>query len=175
MSTWKSDGAHSRLGVKVKHLMVSTVYGEFKSFEVTLSSKNDDFDDSSVSFVADANSIFTNNDARDGHLKSADFLDTEKFKTIEFVSTAFKKIDDSKYEIKGDLHLRGVKKEITFTANLTGKGNAMDKSELVAFEIEGVINRMDFGVSWNSAIETGGVVVSENVWFNGAFELKKTD
>ncbi len=172
MSTWKLDSAHSRLGFKVKHLMVSTAVGEFKKFDATIESNSDSFENATVSFTGDATSISTNNEQRDGHLKSPDFLDVEKHPTITFTSTSFKKTGDATFEVTGDFTMKSVTKQITFNATLTGLGKAMDGAPLAGFELTGSINRMDFGATWNAALETGGVVVSEMVAFDANLEFK---
>ena len=173
MSTWNIDGAHSEIGFKVKHLMVSTVKGSFKTFSGALTADDDNLTNAKVSFEADAASITTNNDMRDGHLKAADMFDAEHFPKITFVSKSFTKKEGTEYAVVGDFTMKGVTKEITLNATFNGFGHGMDGKRVASFEIGGMINRMDYGVSWNSALETGGVAVSPEVTLMMDVELKE--
>eukprot|EP01136_Pigoraptor_vietnamica_P042243 Opistho-1_new@16169 len=116
MSTYKIDAAHSEITFKVKHLMITNVTGNFNQFDATLESEAADFSDAAISFEADTNSISTNNDQRDGHLKSEDFFAAEKFPKLSFVSTSFSKLSDSEYLLKGNLTIRDNSKPPMYSA-----------------------------------------------------------
>ncbi len=171
MSNWNIDTAHSDIGFKVKHLMVSTVKGFFGSFKGSLKTDDDNFTNAVASFEADVASISTNNAQRDGHLKSGDFFDIEKFPTISFVSTSFTKKEENKYSVAGNFTMKGVTKEVTIDAVSNGIVTVAEGKRMISLEISGVINRQDFGVSWNAALETGGVAVSNEVWLSANLEL----
>ena len=172
MSTWNIDHAHSVIGFKVKHLMVSTVTGEFKNFEGTLTSTDDSFADAKVQFTAMADSISTRYDMRDGHLKSADLFDVEKFPTITFVSKSIAK-SDTGFTVVGDISMRGVTKEITLGVLSDGIGHDMEGNRVAGFDLSGSLDRQDFGVSWNKVLETGGVAVSDMVTLDIHVEVKE--
>ena len=163
MSTFKIDPAHSEITFKVKHLMITNVTGSFSKFDATMESSKDDFSDASISFEADVNSISTNNEQRDAHLKSADFFHAEKFPKITFKSTSLEKQNDSDYVLKGDLTIFGVTRPVSL--NVHYEGSAVDPwgQNKAGFEIEGKIKRSDFGLKWNALTEAGGAVVSDDV------------
>ncbi len=172
MSTWNLDKDHSTVGFKVKHLMVSTVRGSFTDFEGTIISKDDSFENSSISFRAQTKSITTGNEMRDGHLHSPEFFDTEKFPTISFTSKSCMKKGDS-FEVVGDLTMKGVTKEVILAVTSEGIGAGMDGGRVAGFDITGTINRQDFGLSWNKVLETGGVIVSDTVTLDIHVEAKE--
>ncbi|MFO0434269.1 MAG: YceI family protein, partial [Sphingobacteriaceae bacterium] len=164
-TNWKIDNSHSKLGFSVTHLMVSETEGKFKIYEGTVSSKSDlDFTDASIDFSVDVNSINTDDEKRDGHLKSPDFFDAANHPKITFKATSMKPTKvKTTYVLEGDLTMRGVTKKVKLTAIGTSKtvkdpwGNVK-----YAFKILGKVNRKDFGLNWNAAIENG-VVVGEEV------------
>jgi polyisoprenoid-binding protein YceI len=163
MATYKIDAAHSEITFKVKHLVISTVSGNFSKFDATMESSKEDFSDASISFEADVNSISTNNEQRDAHLKGADFFHAEKYPNITFKSTSFEKQSDSDYILKGDLSIFGNTKPVSL--NVEYGGNVIDPwgQNKAGFEIEGKIKRSDFGLKWNALTEAGGAVVSDEV------------
>jgi polyisoprenoid-binding protein YceI len=174
---WKVDASHSKLGFSVVHLAVSETEGKFKVFNGTAASKTEmDFTDAKIDFTADAASINTEDEKRDGHLKSPDFFDVEKFPTITFKSTSMKPTGKgaTSYVLEGDLTMHGVTKKVKFTAIGAAKtvkdpyGNIKN-----GFKVSGTINRKDFGLGWNAALEAGGVVVSEEVKIDLNIELNK--
>ena len=170
MSTWNLDQMHSTIGFKVKHLMISTVKGQFNDFNGTVTTNDDTFESASVNFTAQSNSINTNNTDRDGHLKSPELFDAEQFPTLSFTSTSFTK-NGEEFDVMGDLTIKGVTKQVAFKAKLGGIIMGMYGKRVAAFELSGKINRMDFGVAWNAALEAGGVVVSEEVILDIEAEL----
>lgn len=168
---WVLDSAHSELLFKVKHLMISNVKGEFKKFNMEIS--GDDFRTSNFKVVVDSSSIYTNNDDRDTHLKSADFFDAENHKEITFVSTRISSKDDENYTLTGLLTIKDVSKEITLDVEYGGSSKDPWGNEKAGFSVIGKINRSDFGLKWNAALETGGVLVSEEVKINAEIQLLK--
>lgn len=174
MATWKLDTNHSEVKFKVKHLVVSTVTGNFNTFSATVESNNDKFADAKISFEADVNSIDTKNENRDGHLKSPDFFDAASHPKITFTSKSFKQKKDDEYELVGDLTIRGTTKEVklavTYNGTVKGFGGSFD---VAAFEITGKINRQDYGLKWSALTESGGVVVSDEVKFEILAEFIK--
>ncbi len=174
MTTWNIDPVHSEIGFKVKHLMVSTVKGKFDEFSGTAVTADDSFVDAKISFEANVASITTHQAQRDEHLRSSDFFDAEHFPKLTFVSKSFTKTGDNAFALVGDFTMRGVAKEITLSAIFNGIAtNPMNNIRVAAFDVSGKINRMDFGVKWNAAVEAGGVVVSEDVAFDIGIELKE--
>ncbi len=163
MATYKIDQAHSEITFKVKHLVISTVSGSFSKFDATMQTNNEDLSDASISFEADVNSISTNNEQRDTHLKSADFFHSEKFPKITFQSTSFQKQDDNDYILKGDLTIFGITKPVTLDVEYGGAVVDPWGQNKLGFEIEGKIKRSDFGLKWNALTEAGGAVVSDDV------------
>ena len=174
---WKVDGSHSKLGFSVTHLMVSETEGKFKVYEGSVNSKSEmDFTDAKIEFTADVASINTEDDKRDGHLKSADFFDAAKYPKITFKSISMKQSGKSKttYILTGDLTMHGVTKKVTLTAVGASKvmkdpyGNIKN-----GFKVTGTLNRKDFGLTWNMALESGGVIVSDEVKIDINIELNK--
>jgi polyisoprenoid-binding protein YceI len=163
MSTYKIDAMHSEIHFKIRHLMITNVTGSFSKFEGTMETSKDDFSDAKISFSAEVASINTNNAQRDGHLISADFFDAEKYPEIKFISTGITKKNDEDYKLSGNLTIRDVTKPVDLDVTFGGTMNDMYGQSKAGFEITGKINRKDFGLSWNAATETGGVVLSEEV------------
>ena len=174
---WKVDASHSKLGFSVTHLMVSETEGKFKVYEGSVSSKSEmDFTNAKIEFSADVASINTEDEKRDGHLRSPDFFDAEKFPKIIFKATSMKPSGKSKttYILAGDLTMHGVTKKVTFTA--VGATKIMKDpygNIKYGFKVTGNINRKDFGLTWNMALEAGGVIVSEDVKIDLNIELNK--
>jgi polyisoprenoid-binding protein YceI len=144
-------------------MMFTNVSGKFNSFEATVSNEDDKFETSVVSFSADATSIDTNNSDRDNHLRSADFFDVENFKTLSFVSTGIKKIDENNFLVTGDFTIKDVTKPITLEVEYSGLMKDPWGNTKAGVSLSGKINRKDFGLTWNAALETGGVLVGEDV------------
>ncbi|ALL04303.1 hypothetical protein AQ505_01605 [Pedobacter sp. PACM 27299] len=169
---WSLDPTHSELQFKVKHLMITTVTGSFNSLTASLSSDADDFENAKVTFEAELNSIDTGNTDRDNHLKSADFFDAEQFPKMTFTSSSFDK-DGSDYVLKGDLTVKGITKPIKLNVEFGGIATDPWGNTKAGFTISGKINRTDFGLTWNAALETGGVMVSEDVRILGELQFVK--
>lgn len=163
---WVTDPTHSEIGFKVKHMMFTNVSGKFSKFDATIESENNDFENSKIEFTGAIDSITTGNADRDTHLLSPDFFDAAQFPEIKFSATSFSKINEGEYELVGDLTLHGVTKSINLAAEYGGLMKDPWGNTKMAFSLEGKINRKDWGLNWNSALETGGVLVSEEVRLN---------
>jgi polyisoprenoid-binding protein YceI len=170
---WTLDPTHSELLFKVKHLMISNVKGEFRKFSAEIFANENDFTKSSIDVKIDSASIFTNDESRDGHLKSADFFDVENYPELKFKGTSFKKIDDENYKLKGDLTIKGVSREVTLDVEFGGVNKDPWGNEKAGFSLNGKINRKDFGLNWNAALETGGVLVSDEVKLSAEVQFVK--
>jgi len=170
---WVIDPQHSEINFKVKHLMITNVKGEFKNFSGDVLTSGDDFDNASITVHIDASSIFTNSDDRDTHLKSPDFFDVEHFKEITFVSKSFKKISDDEYKLVGDLTIKDVTNEVSFDVEFGGINSDPWGNVKAGFSMEQKINRKDWGLTYNAVLETGGVLVGEEVKINIEVELLK--
>jgi polyisoprenoid-binding protein YceI len=168
---WTLDAAHSEVSFKVKHLMISNVKGEFKNVTATIEGK--DFTNDKVQASIEAASIFTNNTDRDNHLRSADFFDAEHYPAITFESNSFKKLDDENYKLTGFLTIKGVRKEVSLDVEFGGINKDPWGNEKAGFSIEGKINRKDWGLNWNAALETGGVLVSDEVKIQAEVQFVK--
>ncbi|MBD3636951.1 MAG: YceI family protein [Crocinitomicaceae bacterium] len=155
---WAIDPSHSEIGFKVIHMMISSVKGHFKSFEATVEATEDDFSDAKVKVSIDADSIYTNNEDRDNHLKSDDFLNAEKYPKITFESTSF----DGK-KLVGDLTIRDITKQVELKVEHNGTAVDGYGQTKAGFEIRGEINRKDFDLKWDQVTEAGNVVVSDMV------------
>ena len=173
MTTWKVDQSHSEIKFKVKHLVVSTVTGQFTSFSGTVDAGKPDFSDAKISFEADVNSINTKNEQRDGHLKSADFFDAANYPKLTFVSKSITKKSDNEYVVAGDITIRGTTKEISLNVTYNGTTKGFGGVDVAGFEITGKLNRFDFGLHWNALTEAGGIVVSDEVKLEISAELNK--
>ncbi|HWJ30244.1 MAG TPA: YceI family protein [Flavisolibacter sp.] len=170
---WKIDPTHSEILFKVKHLMITTVTGSFKQFDLTVDTETEDFATAKkIVFTADINSIDTNNEQRDNHLKSADFFNAEEYAQLRFVGT--------KYEVKGDeaklhgeLTIKGITKPLT--VNVEFGGTVVDPygQEKAGFTVNGKISRKEFGLTWNAVTEAGSVVVSDEIKIHAEVQLVK--
>lgn len=163
---WKIDTTHSNIGFKIKHMMFTNVKGNFNSYSASVEMPESNFEKAKLTFEADASSINTNNADRDNHLKSVDFFDAEQFPTVKFESTNIAKKSDNGYAITGNLTMHGVTQPITLNAEYSGLMKDPWGNTKLALSLEGKVNRKDWGLNWNSALESGGVLVSENVNFD---------
>lgn len=170
---WVLDPTHSEILFKVKHLMITNVKGEFRKFGAEVLTDGNDFTTASVNVTIDAGSVFTNNEDRDNHLKSADFFDSENFKELSFKATSLKKVDDDEYKLNGLLTIKGVTNEVSLNVEFGGINKDPWGNEKAGFSIEGKINRKDWGLNWNAALETGGVLVSEEVKISAEVQFVK--
>ncbi|MCF2491840.1 YceI family protein [Dyadobacter chenhuakuii] len=161
-TTWVIDPTHSEVQFKVKHLVISTVTGAFKTFEGSVETETEDFEGATVLFSADINSIDTNQAQRDEHLKSADFFDAANHPKLTIKGTLAKKGDES-YTLKGDLTVKDVTKPVEFAVEYGGNMTDFYGNNKSGFEITGKINRKEFGLEWSAVTEAGGVVVGDDV------------
>lgn len=161
---WSIDKAHSSIGFKIRHLMISHVNGSFKTFDGSIYTTGKDFTTAVIDVFIDATSIVTGDDARDEHLKGADFFDTQSHKQITFTSSTIGKADSGgNHELWGELTMRGVTKNIKLDVEFGGIAKDPYGQEKAGFTVTGKINRSDWGLVWNGAIETGGLVVSDSL------------
>jgi len=171
---WVLDPAHSEVTFKIKHLMISTVSGQFGKYDVSAETEEEDFTKAKVSFTAEVDSITTNNEQRDGHLKSPEFFDVAKFPQIKFVATKYENVDnDGSYELYGDLTIRDVSKQVKLDVEFGGVIKDPWGNTRAGFTITGKINRKEFGLAWHAVTEAGGIVVSDDVKVHCAIELIK--
>jgi polyisoprenoid-binding protein YceI len=162
-STWQLDGSHSSIGFSVKHLMIATVKGTFGKCEASFSGSEDDLTKASLTVKIDSTSIDTGSDQRDAHLRSADFFEAEKYPEITFVGKKIVGDAFGDFKIVGDLTIHGVTKEVTLDATFEGRAKDPWGNSRLGYTAKGKINRTDFGLNWNQALEAGGVLVSEEV------------
>jgi polyisoprenoid-binding protein YceI len=170
---WAIDPTHSEIGFKVKHMMFTNVSGKFGTYEANIATEGDDFTKSNIEFSADINSVDTNNSDRDNHLKSGDFFDAESHPKMIFKSTSLTKVDDENYELTGDLTFKGITKTVKLPAEVSSVMKDPWGNSKIGLNIFGKINRKDWGLNWNSALETGGVLVGEEVKLNIELQLVK--
>jgi len=158
---WNIDGAHSEIGFKVRHMMITNVNGIFNTYTATMAADATDFSDAEISFEADIDSVNTRNEQRDGHLKSPEFFDVEKFPKLNFKSTSFTKTGDGQYAMKGMFNMHGVEKEISMNVEFTGTVVDPWGQVKAGFEITGALNRSEYGLTWNATSEDGSIVLDE--------------
>jgi len=162
-NNWNLDTVHSGINFSVRHMVVSKVRGRFAKFTGNVTLDEADLTRSVVEATIDASSIDTGTAQRDEHLKSADFFDVEHFPQIRFRSTGIEKLGEDRYRLTGELTIRDVTRPIALDAEYGGRGKDPWGNERVGFTVKGALDRKDFGLKWNQALETGGVLVSERV------------
>lgn len=160
---WALDAAHSEVQFKVKHMMVSTVTGHFKQFNATVQMEGNDLTTARVNFETEVASISTNNEQRDGHLRSGDFFDTENHPKITFTGSRWEKKNDEEYTLHGDLTMRGVTQPIALNVEFGGVMTDPWGMQRSGFVVKGVVSRKDFGVSFSMVSETGGVLLGNDI------------
>ena len=170
---WVLDPSHSEISFKVKHMMIANVKGLFKDYEMNVTTTGEDFTNAQIDFSMKTASIETGDANRDGHLKSADFFDVENYPEITFSANSLKKTDDENYELEGDLTIRGVTKPVTLDAEFGGILKDPWGNTKAGFTLNGKISRKEFGLVWNAALESGGVLVGDDVKILGEVELAK--
>jgi polyisoprenoid-binding protein YceI len=171
---WVVDPTHSSIGFKVKHMMFTNVSGTFSDYTITAVTENEDFLHSNIEFAAVVDSVSTGNAQRDEHLKGADFFDAAQFPSIQFKATRYVNIDnDGSYELFGDLTIHGITKPVELSVEYGGLMKDPWGNIKAAFTINGKINRKEWGLNWNAALEAGGVLVSEEVRINCEIQLIK--
>lgn len=160
---WTLDPAHSSVDFSVKHMMIANVKGTFTKFAAVIDADPADLTTADISFTIDAASIDTKNADRDNHLKSQDFFDVDTHQEITFNATNIVKKDESEYDVTGDLTIRGVTKQETLAVEFEGTGLDPWGNTKAGFTVSGAISRNDYGLTWNSALETGGVLVGDKI------------
>ena len=171
--TWKVDPAHSEVQFKVKHLMITTVTGYFKKFDLTVETESEDFNTSKkIEFTADIDSIDTNNAQRDQHLKSADFFDASKHSQIKFSGKKYEAKGDQ-VKLHGDLTIKGITKPITVDVEFGGIVTDPYGQKKAGFTVTGKISRKEFGLTWSAVTEAGQVVVSDDIRLHSEIQLIK--
>lgn len=173
-TNWVVDPSHSKVNFTVEHMVISEVDGNFKTFEGKMVTSKDDFTDAKISFSVDIPSVNTDNEKRDGHLQSEDFFYAEKFPKMTFSSTSFSKNDDKNYTLEGDLTVRGVTKRVVFDVKYGGQAEDGYGNKKAGFIAKGSINRIDYGVAWNSKTKQGGLTVGEEIEITLKLELVKS-
>jgi polyisoprenoid-binding protein YceI len=172
-TNWSLDMAHSKVNFKVKHLMISTVLGSFKEFDGEVNTDGNDFTTASINLSLKAASINTDAPDRDNHLRSADFLEAEKYPTLTFESTGIKDMGDDIYELTGNLSIKGISKKVVLSVEFGGLMTDPWGNIKAGFSVTGKINRKDWGLNWNAALEAGGFLVGDEVKIDSDIELLK--
>lgn len=162
-TTWVIDPTHSELHFKVKHLMISTVTGQFNRFTATAETHGHDFATAKINFSADIDSISTNNEQRDAHLKNTDFFDSANHPKLTFVSDRLEKTGEDEYKLYGTLTIRGTSKPVTLIVEYGGTTIDPWGNTRAGFSVTGKINRMDYGISFGAVSETGGLLLGDEV------------
>lgn len=172
-SKWIVDAAHSAIEFSVKHMMIAKVRGSFHKFEANIEADPTDLTSASIQFTVDVASIDTKNTDRDGHLRSADLFDVEQFPTITFESTAITKKREDEYDVTGNLTIHGTTRPATFAVTFEGQAKDPWGNEKVGFSGQGAINRSDFGLTYNAVLETGGVLIGDEIKISIEIEASK--
>lgn len=160
---WTLDPVHSEIQFKVKHLVISTVSGSFKEFGGSAVTPEDTFQNGEITITINAATINTNNEQRDGHLRSEEFFETEKYPEITIKTTNINQVSDDDYKIMADFTMRGVTKQIEFKGEYGGEAKDAYGNNKVGLEVTGKISRKEFGLTWNAVLEGGGLTVSDEV------------
>jgi polyisoprenoid-binding protein YceI len=170
---WQLDKSHSGIDFSVRHMMISNVRGIFTGFDATVAADPANLSDLTASITIDANSVDTKDAGRDGHLKSPDFFNVEQFPNLTFSVTKVSPKGGEDYEITGDLTIAGVTKSVTLNGEISGPVKDPWGNEKIAVSASGSLNRSDFGLVWNAALETGGVLVSDTIKLNIELQFVK--
>ncbi len=173
-SAWAVDKSHSGVNFSVSHMMMSDMEGKFKIFDGSIVGAKEDFTDAQINFTVDVSSVNTDDEKRDGHLKSDDFFNAEKFPQMKFKGTSFKKVDGKNYVLEGELTIRDVTKKVKFDVVYYGTNKNPWGMTVAGFKAKSTINRTDYNLKWNKALETGGVLVGEDVAINVNLEMIKS-
>jgi len=160
---WAIDPMHSEVQFKIKHLVISTVSGFFKSFEGSVETEGDDFENASISFSLDVDSLDTNQSQRDEHVKSPEFFDAASHPQITFKSTSFTKKSDEEYDLVGDLTIKDITKSVQLEVEYGGSAGDFYGNTKAGFEITGKINRKDFGLTWSGVTDAGSIVLGDDI------------
>ncbi|MCK1984959.1 MULTISPECIES: YceI family protein [Peribacillus] len=170
---WTVDPTHSAIEFSVKHMMIAKVKGSFNKFEANILANPSDLTTAEIDFTVDVASIDTRNADRDNHLRSADFFDVEKNPTLTFKSTKIVKTDEDEYDVTGNVTLNGVTQEETFSITFEGQGKDPWGNEKAGFSGKGKVKRSDYGLTYNAALETGGVLIGDQITLTIEIEVAK--
>ena len=162
-TTWTVDKAHTKVGFSITHMVITSVEGFFKDYDAKITTKDDDFSTAGIDFTINTNSIFTDNEKRDNHLRSDDFFNAEKYPQLIFKSKLIKKVGEDKYKLVGDFTIRDVTKEIELDVKLNGIIKDGFGNTRAGFKITGEVNRFDYNLKWSKTIETGGLIAGKEV------------
>ena len=162
-TTWTVDKSHSKVGFSVSHLVITDVEGFFKDYDAQITTDGDDFSKAKIDFTIKTASIFTDNNDRDNHLRADDFFNAEKYPAMTFKGKSMKKVGDKKYKLVGDLTIRDVTKQVELEVKYNGTVKDPWGNTKAGFKVKGEINRFDYNLKWNKAIETGSLVVGKDV------------
>jgi polyisoprenoid-binding protein YceI len=169
---WVVDATHSEIGFKVRHLMIAHTKGFFKTFDANIYTTEKDFTKAEIDLWIDVASIYTGDEKRDEHLKSADFFDVKQHKQITFTCTSIEKAHEGKtHDMWGELTMKGIMKVIKLNVEFGGIVKDHNGNEKAGFTVKGKINRKDWGLEWNKTIETGGIMVGEDITIMCELEL----
>ncbi|MFB6468050.1 YceI family protein [Cytobacillus sp. Hz8] len=172
---WAVDPAHSSVDFSIKHMMIANVKGTFHQFDAAIDADPTDLTSANIEFTVDLASVDTRNEDRDNHLRSGDFFDVENNPKLTFTATSITRKDDDEYAVTGNLNLHGVTKQETFTVTFEGQGKDPWGNEKVGFSAVGAIKRSDYGLTWNAALETGGVLVGDKVKIDLQIQAAKAE
>jgi polyisoprenoid-binding protein YceI len=162
-TNWSVDKFHSKVGFSVSHMVITDVDGFFKDYDAKVTTNGDDFSTANIEFTVNTASIFTDNEGRDKHLRSDDFFNAEKFPKMTFKGKSMKKVGDNKFKLVGDLTIRDVTKQVELDVRYNGMVKDPWGNTKAGFKVTGEINRFDYNLKWNTAIETGALVVGREV------------
>ncbi len=172
-TTWKFDKSHTNIGFNVTYLVISEVDGYFKSYDGSVTTKDDNFENAKIEFTIDAASINTDNEKRDNHLKSDDFFNAEKYPKLTFKSASMKKTGKNTYKLAGDMTIRDKTRKVELAVKYNGMAQDPYGNTRAGFKITGELNRFDYDLKWNSITEAGGAVVGKDVRLNLNVQLIK--
>jgi polyisoprenoid-binding protein YceI len=172
-TAWKLDRSHSSVEFSIRHFVISEVTGRFKDFDISVNASKPDFTDAEIEATIKVTSINSDNEKRDGHLRTDDFFNAEKFPEIKFKSASFEKVGENKYKITGDLTIRDVTKKVTFDAIYNGSIKSPWGALVTSWKATIAVNRFDYGLKWNKTIEAGGLIAGDTVIITLNLELTK--
>lgn len=171
---WVIDPIHSEISFKIRHLMITNVKGSFKEFDATIYSTGDDFTTAEIDCWINVASVDTGSEERDGHIKGEEFFDAANFPQILFEATSYENVDnDGSYELYGDLTIKGISKQVKLDVEFGGIVRDPWGNEKAGFTINGKVNRKDWGLNWNATLETGGVLISDEVKISCEIQLMR--
>lgn len=170
---WAFDKSHSNVSFSVTHMLISEIEGDFRSFEGKIITEDDSFENAEIFLTVDLNSIDTDNENRDNHLKGDDFFNADKYPKMTFTSNKFNKVNDKNYELWGDLTIRDITKEVKLDVVMNGIITDPWGNTRAGFKLSGELNRFDYGLKWNNLMEAGGLIVGETITITANIELIK--